>query len=146
MNKIITMILSASLMIGSASLIAGDSDSEGQDTRISLGLTEAEGTEFLSEMRQMLVSIQGVITGIGEGDRQLIIQSARYSGNRMARETPESIKRKTPQSFKQIGGPTHMMFEELVVRAETDDMDTLASFTGELMQQCVACHDLFTVR
>ena len=39
-----------------------------------------------------------------------------------------------------------MMFEELVVRAETDDMDTLASFTGELMQQCVACHDLFTVR
>jgi len=144
MNKIITIILSALLMTGSALLFAGNS--EGQDTRISLGLTEAERTEFLSEMRQMLVSIQGVITGIGEGNRQLIIQSARYSGNRMARETPESIKRKTPQSFKQIGGPTHMMFEELVVRAETDDMDTLASFTGELMQQCVACHDLFTVR
>lgn len=114
-----------------------------KDNRISLGFSEPEKAEFLSEMRQMLASIQGVIAAIGEEDRQLIITSARYSGNRMARETPESIKKKTPQSFKDIGGPTHMMFEELVIRAETDDMDTLTSFTGELMKQCLACHAMF---
>lgn len=61
----------------------------------------------------------------------------------MARETPKSIKQKTPQSFKDIGGPTHMMFEELAIRADTDDMDMLASFTGELMQQCLSCHAMF---
>lgn len=136
--------LSVSLILSNAPLLAGDSGKG--DTRTSLGLTDEEKTEFLSEMRRMLVSIQGVITGIGEGDRNLIVQSARYSGNRMARETPENIKRKTPQSFKDIGGPTHMMFEELAIRAETDDMDTLASFTGGLMQQCIACHELFTVQ
>lgn len=118
-------------------------DIETKDKRMSLGLTESEKTEFLSEMRQMLTSIQRIITGIGEGDREQIIESARYSGNRMARETPESIKKKTPQSFKDIGGPTHMMFEELVVRAETDDMETLTAFTGELMKQCLACHAMF---
>ncbi len=64
----------------------------------------------------------GLISGIGEGDRQLIMKSAGYSGNRMACETPSSFKQKTPQSFKDIGGPTHMMFEELVVGSETDDM------------------------
>ncbi len=94
-------------------------------------------------MRQMLASIQGVISGIGKEDRDLIIKSARYSGNRMARETPESIKRKTPQSFKEIGGPTHMMFEELVIRADSDDMETLTLFTGELMKQCLTCHAMF---
>lgn len=141
MNKILKLLLPFALIIFSLSVQA--SDTEIPDNRINLGFTELEKSEFLIEMRKMLESIQGVITGIGEGDRKLIINSARYSGNRMARATPESIKKKTTQSFKEIGGPTHMMFEELVVRAETDDMDTLASFTGELMKQCLACHAMF---
>lgn len=115
------------------------------DQRISLELTEIEEAEFLSEMRQMLASIQGIISGIGENNPEKIIQAARYSGNRMARATPQSVKAKIPQSFKEIGSPTHMMFEELVIRAETDDMETLTVFTGEIMQQCVNCHAIFKV-
>lgn len=118
---------------------------EKYDNRISLGLTAKEKAEFLSEMREMLASIQGVITGIGTGDRDLIVKSARYSGNRMARATPQSIKEKTPVSFEEIGGPTHMKFEELVIRAKTDDMDMLAELTGEIMQNCLACHATFKV-
>jgi len=115
------------------------------DSRINLGLTPSEKADFLSEMRQMLTSIQGIISGIAENNPEKIINAARYSGNRMARATPKSIKEKTPVAFKEIGGPTHMMFEELVVRAETDDMETLTEFTGELMKQCLSCHSLFKV-
>jgi len=115
------------------------------DNRINLGLTPTEKAAFLSEMQQMLKSIQGVVSGIGSNNPEKIIKAARYSGNRMARATPESIKKKTPKAFKQIGGPTHMMFEELVVRAETDDMESLAELTGKLMQQCVSCHAMFKV-
>ena len=123
--------------------MAPAADNDTQETRISLGLTAGEKAVFLAEMRQMLASIQGIITGIGEENRELIMQSARKSGNRMARATPDSIRAKLPASFREIGGPTHMMFEELAVIAETDDMDMLASFTGELMQQCMACHAAF---
>ena len=118
---------------------------EMQDKRVSLGLTAAEKAEFLAEMRQMLVSIQGIIAGIANEDRDLIIKSARYSGNRMARATPDSVRNKLPQEFKEIGGPTHLMFEELVVRAETDDTESLTKFTADLMQQCIACHALYKV-
>lgn len=141
MNKIFTSFVSITLMVLSLSVHAADAGNP--DNRISLGFTASEKTAFLSEMRQMLTSIQGVIAGIGEEDRELIMKSARYSGNRMARATPESIKMKTPQSFKDIGGPTHMMFEELVIRAETDDLETLVSFSGELMKQCLVCHAMF---
>ncbi len=113
------------------------------DQRISLGLIETEKAEFLSEMRQMLTSIQGIIAGIGENNPEKIIKAARYSGNRMARATPKSVKLKIPKSFQEIGGPTHMMFEELVIRAETDDMETLTLFTAEIMQKCIACHEMF---
>ena len=121
-------------------------DSDGPlDARVNLQLTEAEVVEFLAEMRSMLASIQGIVMGIGTEDRELIARSARQSGNRMARNTPASVREKLPQSFKALGGPTHMMFEELAVRAETDDMEALAEFTGELMKQCLSCHSQFRV-
>ncbi len=125
-----------------ATVGAGTSESE-PDSRISLGLTAQEKVQFLSEMRQMLVSVQGVVSGIAEENPQKIITAAKYSGNRMARQTPASVKRKTPAAFKELGGPVHMMFEELAIRAETDDMQTLTEFTGQLIQQCTACHAMF---
>ena len=118
---------------------------EKHDKRIGLVMSDADKAEFLSEMRQMLASIQGIMAGIGTEDRELIFKSAKYSGNRMARATPDSVRKMLPQSFKDIGGPTHMMFEELAIRSETDDMDMLAEFTGELMKQCLACHAAFKV-
>jgi len=114
-----------------------------EDTRIVLPLTPAEQSEFLAEMRQMLTSIQGIIVGIGAQDREQIADAARYSGNRMARATPDAVRQKLPQAFKDLGGPTHMAFEDLVIRAQTDDMDMLATATGELMEKCLACHAQF---
>jgi hypothetical protein len=96
-------------------------------------------------MRVMLASIQGILQGIGENDRDRIADAARWSGNRMARATPESLRAKLPQAFRDLGGPTHMLFEELAVRAETDDMDSLASATAVIMNQCLACHATFRV-
>ena len=143
MNRLRKSILVPILLIGASAVSAADGG--GADARADLNLTPSEKAEFLSEMRQMLASIQGIMTGIGTEDRELIVRSARYSGNRMARATPDSVRQKLPESFKKLGGPTHMMFEELVIRAETDDMDTLAEFTGRLMQQCLACHAKFRV-
>lgn len=113
------------------------------DRRHRLGMTPEERVEFLAEMRQMLTSIQGIIAGIGSEDRERIAEAARYSGNRMARATPASLRQRLPQAFQEIGGPTHMLFEEIAIRADTDDMADLATLTGETMQQCLACHAMF---
>ncbi|HIO91688.1 MAG TPA: hypothetical protein EYG68_02455 [Leucothrix mucor] len=144
-HPIFAAFFSMALLLGLTSTAFSEEAKVQEDKRISLGFTAAEKAEFLTEMRQMLTSIQGIMMGIGTDDRKLIIKSAKYSGNRMARATPKSIKKKTPADFKSIGGPTHMMFEELVIRAEDDDMDMLAEFTGELMKNCLACHALFKV-
>lgn len=139
-----TKVILFLFLLGISCTVFGDGNQK-VDSRINLNFTKSEKNEFLSEMREMLASIQGIVTGIGTSDRGLIIRSARYSGNRMARNTPQAIREKLPQSFKDLGGPTHMMFEELVIRAETDDMDMLAEFTGRLMHQCLSCHAMFKV-
>jgi hypothetical protein len=105
------------------------------DSRHDLRLTVNEQALFLSEMRVMLGSVQQIAEGLGRGDRALIIEAARRSGNRMARATPASVRAKVPKTF-----------EELAVRAETDDMDQLAAHLGHTMKQCMACHATFRVR
>jgi cytochrome c556 len=139
------LLLAACLLLCGFSLAApGEGEqAAGSDPRQSLGLSAAERTEFLAEMRQMLASVQGVVAGIAARDRTSIAEAARASGNRLARATPQSIRERLPREFKEIGGPMHLMFEELAIRAETDDMETLTAFTGELMQQCLACHSMF---
>ena len=61
----------------------------------------------------------------------------------MARATPDAVRVKLPSAFKEVGGPTHTRFEEIAVRAETDDMASLAGLTGKVMQNCMACHARF---
>jgi len=79
------------MLIGSAQSVQAAGVPTG-DQRTHLNLDPAERAEFLSEMRQMLASIQGIIAEIGEEDRERIIEAARYSGNRMARATPASVR------------------------------------------------------
>jgi hypothetical protein len=115
------------------------------DNRIKLVMTSAERAEFLAGMRKMLGSVQAIMQGIGDANREQIAAAARLSGNTMARATPDKVRNRLPVAFKEMGGPTHMMFEELAIRAETDDMDMLARDTGKLMNQCMACHAMFRV-
>ena len=115
------------------------------DHRIKLAMTGAERAEFLAEMRKMLGSVQGIMQGIGDGNREQIAAAARLSGNTMARATPDRVRSSLPAAFKEMGGPTHMMFEELAIRAETDEMEMLARDTGKLMLQCMACHETYRV-
>jgi hypothetical protein len=133
------------LPLAVACAIAHADGSPPADARIDLKFTPEERAVFLADMRSMLASIQGIMQGIGESDRERIAAAARQSGNRMARATPASIRAKTTQAFRDIGGPTHMMFEELAVRAETDEMDSLVRDTAKLMNQCMACHAIFRV-
>jgi hypothetical protein len=134
------------LLLGLGVLASGAEPPASPDMRVDLRLTPGEQAEFLAGMRTMLGSVQGIVQGIGESDREAIARLARVSGQRMARATPASVRAKLPASFSAIGAPTHLMFEELAVRAETDDMDLLAAQLGRLMQQCLACHATFKVR
>jgi hypothetical protein len=116
------------------------------DGRTELRLSPAERAEFLAGMRTMLGSVQGIVQGIAASDREAIARHARTSGNRMARATPASVRARLPKGFQDLGGPTHLMFEELAVRAETDDMDQIARHLADTMQLCMACHAAFRVR
>lgn len=116
------------------------------DGRFNLRLTPQEQADFLAEMRVMLGSVQGIVQGIADEDREAIARFARLSGNRMARATPATVRARLPETFKALGGPTHLLFEEIAIRAETDEMPQLTRLLGETLNQCMACHAAFRAR
>ncbi len=69
MKKQITILLLSCLIFATSTNAWADSKAvQAIDQRISLRLTKTEKIEFLTEMRQMLTSIQGIISGIGENN------------------------------------------------------------------------------
>ena len=125
--------------------VLAPADTPPTDARQSLGFTAEEQAIFLQDMRHMLGSVQQIMHGIASDDREMIIAAAKRSGNRMARNTPASIREKTPPEFKAIGGPMHLAFEEIAIRAETDRLEDITALAAEAMKQCMACHAQFRV-
>ncbi|MFP4638863.1 MAG: hypothetical protein ACLFMY_00305 [Guyparkeria sp.] len=138
-------ILLAGIVVFTPPLSSGVMADGPADSRIDLGFTPEEKATFLADMRMMLGSVQGILRGISEEDREAIAEAAQVSGNRMARGTPASIRDKTPPEFKAIGGPMHMTFEEIAIRAETDPLEDITAMTAEAMNQCMTCHAQFRV-
>jgi len=113
------------------------------DSRTSLHMTPGERAAFLADMRVMLGSVRGILHGVAEQDRGAIVRAAKRSGNRMSRNVPASIRAKLPKAFQKIGAPTHLAFEEIAIRAETDPLDEITALTARTMNHCMACHASF---
>jgi cytochrome c556 len=111
------------------------------DNRQIVPLTEAESAIMAADMRQMLVSIQGVTDGLALGDMQAVVKAASKSGMAMMQELPSQIRMKFPEAFAQMGIASHKAFDQITQDAKT--IKNPAPILRQLsiaMQNCVACH------
>ena len=117
------------------------------DNRLSLQLTESERNMVLSEMRQFLVVIQQISSGILNEDMESIAKNAATVGMGAQRNVPSTLMAKVPLQFKQLGRDTHLKFDALALDAKElgDPQHTLEQLS-ELMQNCVACHAIYQIK
>jgi hypothetical protein len=115
--------------------------SESADQRIAIHLAPAERDLVLGEMRQMLLSVHSLVTGLSAGDPKIMEQAARASGMAMAAEVNPIMMAKLPLEFKRQGMSVHRDFDALADRiaAGADQATVLREFTG-ITARCVGCH------
>lgn len=111
------------------------------DTRQRLALTPAQRNQILTEMRQMLGSVSGIVQGLAADDLPAAEKAARMSGMMHAADTDPQIQKRLPQPFLELGMQTHRGFDILADQmkaggSQTDILRGLARLTGN----CVACH------
>ncbi len=120
----------------------------GRDQRTEIVLSPQERAVILSEMRQLLAAVQGILAGLSHHDRaagtKLAVQAARSGGMAQAADVDPSLMLKLPLAFKEMGMSVHRDLDRLA-----DDLtkgasvDSAISGLASITSRCVACHETF---
>ena len=111
------------------------------DGRQAIVLPPASRDRVLSEMRTMLASVQGVLTGLADNDMKGVAQAARVSGMAAAVDMSPQLMAALPLEFKRLGMGVHSSFDELAAAAEAGaSKNEILSRLGSQLSSCVACH------
>jgi len=118
------------------------------DTRISIDLNKAEKNMVLSEMRQLLKGVHGIIKAVSEDNIKEAAMYARGNGMVMASEAGHhpGLIAKLPMNFKKLGFGLHKSFDDLADRAESMSGNEILKETSKIMNSCLNCHSMYRVK
>jgi cytochrome c556 len=119
------------------------------DSRKPIKLTAEQRNYFLSEMREMMFSLNGSLAGIYSGQKGIAVESARRSGSSNINnigDVPGDLNERLPLEFKNFRAATHVNFDELAEMLENkkdnrEIMGKLTSLTGN----CASCHAMYRI-
>ncbi|MGZ8982489.1 MAG: hypothetical protein ACXW11_00880 [Methylotenera sp.] len=115
-----------------------------EDDRVAVVLSKDERNLILKEMRNFLISTQGVSEAITNNDMNLVAKLATKAGMMAETNTPGSLLSKIPLSMKTLGFDTRKKFDQISADAvQLKDPSHSRRQLDQLMKNCIACHSSF---
>lgn len=116
------------------------------DGRTEILLAPAERDLVLTEMRELLKAVHGVVTVLGSPSPNLkeAEGAARAAGMAMAADVNPAIMLKLPLAFKQLGMSIHKDMDHLadgIAQGETSQQ--ILSRLSSMTSRCTTCHDMY---
>ncbi|MDD2914558.1 MAG: hypothetical protein PHP70_04495 [Gallionella sp.] len=119
----------------------------GSDGRTAVVLQAAERDLVLSEMRGLLVAVQGILEAANQDDVPRIAKAARSVGMAGAADLNPALMTKLPVEFKQLGMGLHHDMDAIAQAAEGGAaVPELLKMTSATMAKCVACHSAWQIK
>ncbi|MCS6318255.1 MAG: cytochrome c [Nitrospira sp.] len=118
----------------------------GTDGRTEIVLAQAERDLILTEMRQLLKTVHGVVTVLGSPDQNLKAaeSAARSAGMAIAVDVNPAVMLKLPLAFKQMGMSIHKDMDRLADGiAQGDTSVQILNRLSSMTARCTACHDMY---
>lgn len=113
----------------------------GTDNRTAVVLAPAERELILSEMRGLLMGVQGMLEGANNNDAKQIAAEARKVGMGAAADVNPALMAKLPLDFKQLGMSVHHDMDDLAAAADAGKpVPELQKMLTSTLGKCVACH------
>ncbi len=149
MNAKTISILAIVLWLSGAATVATmfikGNTQQGSDGREAVMLSEGERDFILMEMRQMLASVQGIVSAVAEDDMKSVEEIALAIGSAEVRNVPKSLMLKLPRDFKTMGTENHLEFDQVAAQSKNGGKAVLTRL-GDLMVNCVSCHESFSLK
>jgi len=114
---------------------------EGIDQRRVVQLSPQEKDMVLGEMRQILVAVHGVLTGLSANDMPAVAKAAKSAGMSMAADGSPELLAKLPIEFKALGLGLHRDFDQLSTDVDGGlGKDQVVARMAQITTKCVSCH------
>ncbi len=123
-----------------------DEHSSSNDKREAIALSALERDHVLAEMRQMLQSTEGVVTGLAAGDMAAVQSAAALSGRRAPMTVDQMLHTKFSKEFLSLGAAAHGGFDD-IARLATEGAGSTAvtAKLGDVLQACTSCHETYRI-
>ena len=118
----------------------------GTDGRTEIVLAPAERDLILTEMRQLLKAVHGVVTVLGSPEQNLKAAegAARTAGMAMAADVNPAVMLKLPLAFKQMGMSIHKDMDHLADGiAQGESSVQILNRLSSMTSRCTTCHDMY---
>ncbi len=141
---IIVLLLALSGFLIKKFIIGGGNVEASTDGRSTVVMTKDERDFILKEMREFLISVQGVSQAITENDMPKVVDLAHKAGMAAEANTPSVLLQKIPLAMKKLGFDTRSKFDEIAETAKTSkDPVAARKQLDTLLQNCIACHAIY---
>lgn len=131
----------------SLSTIAARGDES--DQRVAVAMTAPEKAFVLGQMRLFVKSVEQIVSALSVSDRAAAAEAAAARGaQRFQAENamPPTLGPKFPETWRSFGQPMRKGFDELAKGlTEGEDATRALARLGELMRNCVACHESYRI-
>lgn len=112
-----------------------------KDGRQAVALTEPTLVFVLTEMRNLMDAIHGVIEATGKSDWPKAAAAAEKSGMKGAKGTPKEVTAELPEEIRKMSRQMRLAFDAVAETATTKrDGAAVNTKLAEVMQFCNACH------
>lgn len=144
----VVVVLAVSMSTSQATGVGqAEGTAQRPDARQVLELPPDERHLVLKEMRNFVLAIKEIATGLADRDMRQVAVAARRMGSDAAGAIPPRVVKKLPDPFKRMAGKVHQSFDRIALDAETmGDRSLALEQLGRLMGQCVACHETYQIR
>lgn len=121
------------------------------DARTAVHLTPGERAFILTEMRQLLRAVHGVVAGVSDPDQAQghfqAAAAARSAGMVMAADDNPALILKLPLPMKQLGMSVHRDFDKLAdTIAHGATSQNILQDLSKITNRCLACHEMYQLK
>jgi cytochrome c556 len=123
-----------------------DEHSTSNDMREAIPLSVLERDHVLAEMRQMLQSTEGVVSGLAAGDMAAVQSAAALSGRRAPTTADQKLHAKFSKEFLLLGAAAHGGFDDIArLAAEGAGDKAVTAKLGDVLRACTSCHAAYRI-
>ena len=115
------------------------------DGREALGLNAEQSNHVLTEMRQLLVTVRDVQSGLAAEDWATVVKAAKAQGTARGQTPPKGLREKQSETFRMMSSDMRRQFNALAAAAENKDFPSANQAVGKILNNCVACHDSYRI-